>query len=167
MKFTVRFACGCVRDVELFERGSALSRKIAWLEDQKCLACQRKSQKEDLRDADNTAREKFRLCELRGTPKQVAWATDIRAQFFNRVEMALGGRDDSFFKQACEYFAQESSAKFWIENRPHDELKRWAIAPDVVERELNKWMHDIINNFFVWDEEGEEIDDSQDEDYYD
>ncbi len=57
------------------------------------------------------AHEKFlSLPALTGTPKQVAWALDIRKRWmlFNRSESALVVR---------AWYLRQTSAKFWIENQ--------------------------------------------------
>lgn len=75
MKYDVTHSCGCTETVELLGKGEERKRRIAALESQPCPAC---------RAAEVNAEDGF--ASLDGTPKQVAWAGDLRKRMIREVE---------------------------------------------------------------------------------
>lgn len=113
-KYTITHTCGCATEAVLFGKMVERERRIAAMERRECPSCVAKAS------------------DLNGSPKQVAWAMDIR----NSVRMAIAearsnssswferrklGEDlealffGEFDKLASEIMANKS-AKWWIEN---------------------------------------------------
>lgn len=77
MKYYVTHRCGHEEMVELFGKGSERERRIARMEAEECPECRARLAAE--RD------EAKGYAALKGTPKQVAWASDIREKMLERV----------------------------------------------------------------------------------
>ena len=136
--YDVKFSCGHEDRVQLVGPDKDRARKIKFFEDEgMCPACYKAymQAKKEAERVEKTAG--IELVELEGTPKQVAWAEDIRANFFdslkgkkwnesNPQEMALKAA-------AIELFSSKASAKWWIDSRD----KRFAII-----------MHEHIEQLF-------------------
>ena len=72
MKYTITHSCGHEEQVELFGKAADRDRKVAAMESEPCSECRAKEAHVD------------GLPDLEGSPKQVAWAGDIRKQFIVR-----------------------------------------------------------------------------------
>lgn len=77
MKYYVTHKCGHDEMVELFGKGTDRDRKIARMESEECPECRAKHAIE--RD------EAKGYAALEGSPKQIAWASDIREGMFERM----------------------------------------------------------------------------------
>lgn len=125
MKYILTYACGHNGDITLYGPTKERERRLTWLEQQICPACQDKQSAAFEGEAD--------LPSLKGTEKQVSWARKIRAELFQeldkwREEEAIRfARDPGHFmnedqaekcySDAYQYFAQQESASYWINNR--------------------------------------------------
>lgn len=123
-KYDIKYACGCERTVNLFGKNADRERKIAWLETQICPQCAAKAAAEAAKaEADANG-----LPELEGTPKQVAWALDIRAEWSAKVLKMLAmepkTNEERLLQQAAAEVLNNTSAKFWIENRERNNLDK-------------------------------------------
>ena len=119
MKYDITHSCGCVETVELFGKAADRERRIARMEAEPCAACRAKGS------------------GLEGTPKQCAWATDIRSDTRRTVE---GMRDECRQKATDEQMAvidancdkvqraidAETSAKWFIEHRGDERTRLFA-----------------------------------------
>ncbi|WP_347246159.1 hypothetical protein [Thermogutta sp.] len=116
MKYEVKRACGHVEKVELFGPHKDREWRLKKEAEKKCLQCRA-----------NTAVPGLPMLE--GTPKQVAWANDIRSNILRQVE-SLRSEIDRLFPdhpetekvtRAIEGFVAElvtkTSASWWIDNR--------------------------------------------------
>ena len=122
MKYNVTFSCGHEGVVDL--KGDAIGEgRLKWFEEHgKCPACNNPSQQSS-----------FNLPSLRGSVKQIAWASSIRENFFRKMEMDLraeeakahgflkGQSNLTLAKREVEilraYFVPKIEAKFWIDIR--------------------------------------------------
>lgn len=88
-KYDVTFSCGHTETIQLFGKETDRQRKISWYEKHGlCPECHRKQQEEAKKAvAEKAAAEasKFGLPELTGTPKQIAWADEIRLQIVKSI----------------------------------------------------------------------------------
>ena len=120
MKYDITHSCGCVETVELFGKAADRERRIARMEAEPCAACRAKGS------------------GLEGTPKQCAWAIDIRSDMRRTVE---GMRDECRQKATDEQMAvidancdkvqraidAETSAKWFIEHRGDERTRLFAL----------------------------------------
>lgn len=88
MKCYVTHKCGHEELVELFGKGSERQRKIDRMESEECPECRAEHAVE--RD------RAMGLSELQGSPKQVAWASDIRQEMLDRVASEVRERVQSY-----------------------------------------------------------------------
>ena len=88
-QYEVKFSCGHTGIIQLFGKETDRQRKISWYEKHGlCPECHRKQQEEAKKAvAEKAAAEasKFGLPELTGTPKQIAWADEIRLQIVKSI----------------------------------------------------------------------------------
>ena len=137
MKYDVTYACGHTGDVTLYGPTKERNRRIAWLEQQICPKC--KDEQSAAFEGEND------LPTLEGSERQVSWARKIRAELFQeldkwREEEAIRfARDPEHFmneeqaekcySDAYQYFAQQESASYWIDNRDRspvwDYIDKW------------------------------------------
>lgn len=136
MKYYITHSCGHEEMVELFGKGSERERKIAQMESRECAEC---------RARHATERDEARgYAVLDGSPKQVAWASDIREGMLNRVASEVAAKvraydmdwsrgkmpeamgDESYFSaqildsiilDVLSGIEGESSAKWFIDNK--------------------------------------------------
>lgn len=125
MKYILTYACGHNGDITLYGPTKERERRIAWLEQQICPKCQ---------DEQSAAFEgENDLPALEGSERQVSWARKIRADLFqkldewNEEEKQRAAEDPEHFlnddkREQCyadayQYFAQQESASYWIDNR--------------------------------------------------
>jgi len=82
MWYTVNYACGHTKDIQLTGPTRERERKIRWLETCDCEECQEKARKAAI---EKETGERG-LPELEGTEKQVAWAASIRLSQIEPLE---------------------------------------------------------------------------------
>lgn len=119
MRYEITRICGHEEEVQLFGKAADRERRIARMEAEPCAACRAKGS------------------GLEGTPKQCAWATDIRSDMRRTVE---GMRDECRQKATDEQMAvidancdkvqraidAETSAKWFIEHRGDERTRLFA-----------------------------------------
>jgi hypothetical protein len=128
-KYTITQACGCEIVVQLYGPNRDRERKIEWYESLTCTDCQNKEAAAQNQEAG--------LQQLTGTEKQIAWAESIRAAKLDIVGRIISGQmqgydvgmhwgyesrrtmplDHEHRDYALALLREQSSAKFWIENR--------------------------------------------------
>ncbi|MFI2318416.1 hypothetical protein [Streptomyces sp. CB00072] len=127
MKTSIGHSCGHQTTANLTgtdvhgERG----RTAAWLATQPCPACARavrdQDRQEQARAAAATAAEQG-WPPLTGSPKQVSWAEQIRAEAISTMGERLAGRTDQDKAQAAHGYwtavaVRQTEAAWWIDNR--------------------------------------------------
>lgn len=116
----LRQKCGHTICVDI--RGKMLrtrERKIAALMEKKCWECETA---EAMPEAQKTA-VLYDLPELKGTEKQIKWATIIRSEKINEFQAAIQGADSEVIEYYVPIFnkiLKYKASKFWIENRDYD-----------------------------------------------
>ena len=126
--YEVKFSCGHVERVQLYGAEKERANKIKFFEENgMCPACYREymQEKKEAEKAEKVSG--IELVELEGSPKQIAWAEDIRADFFDTLKNKKWNENNSqemaLKAAAIELFSGKASAKWWIENRE----KRFAV----------------------------------------
>lgn len=134
-KYDVKFSCGHTETVNLLGKKDVRAWRISQMEENeicsKCKEQQKQEYREEmLRRADELEME-HDLPELSGTPRQIQWARQIRAEVIGRIP-AMQKRADvlqtgAYAKKSVEeiaaligeiferILAAETSASFWIE----------------------------------------------------
>lgn len=122
-KYTVTYKCGHTATIQLFGKYDDRERKIAYYKTIDCPECKAKAAAEKATEQG--------LAALTGSPKQVAWAEQIRAKF---VELAGGlkkrGEGNGANPQVQAIYKvldetmQNENASFWIDNRFDFESER-------------------------------------------
>lgn len=107
---TVTHTCGHQEEIAVFGKRADREKKIAWLESQPCAEC-RAAELAQISKATGMA-------ALVGSPKQVAWAEDIRSESINAVKkIAARTETEAVHKdRIIKYLSGITSAAWWIEN---------------------------------------------------
>lgn len=138
MKYTVKCSCGHEINVVLFGPNKDREVKIKWYESQGlCPECYRAKVAEE---ANKTSSENS-LPALNGTPKQVAWAEEIRARRVNELNDMAGkaiarcewdiqahpenaeilqkelNKTKAEKERTLSWIRSKTEAKFWIDTR--------------------------------------------------
>jgi len=128
-KYSAKFSCGHTETVELYGPEKDRSRKLAWMAGKVCSACYKADQSARAAEAVDAAGE---LPALKGSDKQIAWATTIRAGIAadlgaQRAAIAaiapkVAGNAEAEAGIAAAYAAMDAalaqtSAAWWIDNR--------------------------------------------------
>ena len=139
MKAVITRACGHQEQIAIYGPYKDRERRLEYEATKLCAACyraQKAAEQEAAKDEVADVISRLGLPELEGTPKQVAWATDIRA---NRVRQLLEearaiGKTAEEFVAAYQTTVRgayvrralcEASAAAWIDSRQLS-LKEWA-----------------------------------------
>jgi hypothetical protein len=137
-KYHGTFRCGCAGTVNVVGKTSERQRNADWqFENHVCPECYAKER--EAKQAEDDARaaakavelaDRLQLQPLRGTEKQVVWATEIRAKILEDFEKNVRPRlkkesqiEASQWKQmqdTINVFILNPSAGFWIDNRDKD-----------------------------------------------
>lgn len=119
MKYSVTYACGHTKMVQLYGKNSERENKIAWMETILCPDCY-KAKIDAEREAENKksaeAAVQRGLCELSGSPKQIAWANTIREKWFNTAEDELDTANPDA-AEVLSYAGQIKEARWWIDHK--------------------------------------------------
>lgn len=155
-KYEVNFICGHTATVQLFGKEIDRQKRIRWMEEHSiCPSCYKKQLEDDRTKAAEKAAafaKEMGLPELEGSPKQVAWANQIRNDMIQNansniehisssmkkyadrltpenVQQAEEGI--SFWQVAIECIASEKSAKKFIDAREdHFSAKDYILAKE-------------------------------------
>ena len=124
MKYSVAYACGHTKMIQLYGKNSERERKIAWMETTLCPECY-KAKMEAKREAENEkaaeAAVQRGLCELSGSPKQIAWANTIREKWFAAAEDEMDTAHPDA-KAILSYAGQIAESRWWIDNREKEPI---------------------------------------------
>ena len=135
-KYSIRRACGHVETVNICGTNvhGERERQAEYEAEKLCYECYQAEKAARLEKAETADA----LPELEGSPKQVAWAKDLRAsKLYGNSGVAycekgfadLDEEDKATCREAIASIKAQSSAKWWIDNRQADlwELM-WAAA---------------------------------------
>jgi len=126
-KYTITHSCGHTVEHQIYGSNSKgeRDRKIAWLEAHVCSECYKVEKMEKAAQTNSDAN----MAELEGSPKQIAWAEDIRnkilpaiAEMQKKIDEGKG-TSELYIKQrdamqaAINEVRGQSSAKWWIDHR--------------------------------------------------
>lgn len=130
--FEGTFNCGHKGRVYVSGHQKDRQRKADWKFSRICPECAAKERREN----EEKVKEEYGLPDLIGTEKQVAWATEIRNNFYKRLleEMNAGRpfkvnslqitlEKERVFEIVDFLVERETTAKFWIDNR--DRFTTW------------------------------------------
>ena len=111
MKTTVTYACGHTEEVVVFGKRADREKKIAWLEAQLCAECRARE------GAAQGAAKGW--AALEGSPKQIAWAEDIRGETMDAIAVLKTRTDEeaAHKDRVIAYLGGITSAEWWIDNR--------------------------------------------------
>lgn len=116
-KYTIMHKCGHEAVRQLYGPTADRRRKIEWLEQQKCDACQQ-AEHDAATDAYET---RAGLPELTGSEKQIAWARDIRVGVFRCLReldsYTFDDRTERLLREWCAALRQPTEAAWWIKRR--------------------------------------------------
>lgn len=127
------YSCGHEGRVYVSGPQKDRQRKADWKFSRPCPECAAKERKEN----EEKVKEEYGFPDLTGTEKKVAWATEIRNNFYRRIiEETDAGRPfkvnslqitiekDKAFEVIDFVVERETTAKFWIDNR--DRIATWS-----------------------------------------
>lgn len=121
-KYTVEFSCGHIDTIDLVGPYEERYKKIDFLEREGlCPDCYKGKIKKNQEKTIAAYKEKYNLCNMEGTEKQIAWAENIRKEFFTHFDdidlEKIKNENKALTKATIAYFANITSSKFWIDNR--------------------------------------------------
>lgn len=110
-KYTITYKCGHTAEVQLYGKYEDREKKVAYYATTDCPECR-------AREAAAKAKDDG-LAELTGSPKQVSWASDIRAEKLADAEQLAEKvtRNKDMFDGAINKMKAETSASWWIDRR--------------------------------------------------
>ena len=114
MKYIITHTCGHDEEVELFGKGTERKRRIAAMEAHECPECRAKHAAE----RDNAKG----YAALKGSPKQVAWATDIRETLFQGLSKFYYHRINGIAKGLQDGMISDEQAAQLIDSNDADLL---------------------------------------------
>lgn len=111
MKTTVTYACGHTEEIVVYGKRADREKKIAWFEAQLCAECRARE------GAAQGAAKGW--AALEGSPKQIAWAEDIRGETMDAIAALQTRTDDEAARKGrvIAYLGGITSAEWWIDNR--------------------------------------------------
>ena len=126
-KYDVTYACGHTETIQLYGKSTDREKEIARLENRLCKKCYIAEQQEAVKEVVNSVKD-FGLVPLVGSPKQVAWAEEIRARFFaeHGQNFAEGAAVNEYASAFQTYLKGVQEASYWIETR--DDPVEWRIS---------------------------------------
>ena len=134
-KYTITHSCGHTVEHQIYGSNSKgeRDRKIEWLESTPCSECYKAEKMEKTAQTNSNAN----MAELEGSPKQIAWAEDIRAKALFIIDVIQKqidegkGTSELYIKQrdamqaAINEVREQSSAKWWIDHRNENFDRAW------------------------------------------
>ncbi len=103
-------------------------RKADWLAGQPCYACKRAAQDKVRAEAASAAAAATTdLPALTGSPKQIAWATTIRAEARGAIDATIAGKElPEAARRALDALYAQTDAGWWIEQRHNNAAAGYA-----------------------------------------
>lgn len=118
-KYNIKHTCGHTETHQITGQMNTREHRADWLSEQDCSECRRAAkQAEYAAQSEIDAARTADLPALNGTPKQIAWATTIRATALDLLTQ--GAEIPEKAKPGYSIFFGETSAKWWIDNRSDD-----------------------------------------------
>lgn len=110
MQTTITHICGHQEDIVVYGKRADREKKIAWLEAQLCAECRARE------GAAQGAAKGW--AALEGSPKQIAWAEDLRAETMDAIAALKTRTDDEAARKdrVIKYISGITSAAWWIDN---------------------------------------------------
>lgn len=110
-KYTITYKCGHTADIQIFGKYEDREKKVAYYATIDCPECR-------AREAAAKAKADG-LAELTGSPKQVSWASNIRAEKLADAEQLAEKvtRNKDMFDGAINKMKAETTASWWIDRR--------------------------------------------------
>ena len=126
MKTNITYACGHEGTVQLYGKSADRERKKAWMEKNAvCPACQTAEREKKARKAIQETAD-LSLPALTGSPKQIEWASGIRAEKVQEARKYLDpGLPKEFQEKArkfYDWYISQTEAAWWIDHR-NDSLR--------------------------------------------
>lgn len=131
MQYIVKHTCGHSETTQLYGPSAERERRLSWLRSQPCATCKRASQSAQ---AEQAAKVEG-LPPLTGSPKQVEWATRIRAHKLSELTalradflaqgQAQGATPETIASEMAQFNAlankvrAQSLASWWIDKRDY------------------------------------------------
>ena len=111
MKTTVIHSCGHQEEIVIYGKRADRERRIAYLESQLCAECRARE------GAAQGAAKGW--AALEGSPKQIAWAEDLRSETMDAISVLKTRTDDEAARKdrVIAYLSGITSAEWWIDNR--------------------------------------------------
>ena len=111
MKTTITHSCGHQEEIVVYGKRVDREKKIAWLESQPCAECRAAESAEASKAAG--------MAVLTGSPRQIAWAEDLRCESINAVQKmeARTETEEVHKDRLIKYLGSIASAEWWIENQ--------------------------------------------------
>lgn len=111
MQTTITHSCGHTEDIVVYGKRADRERRIAWLESQLCAECWAREKAEQSAASGWAA--------LEGSPKQIAWAEDLRSETMTAIDALKTRTEDEAGRKArvIAYLGGITSAAWWIDNR--------------------------------------------------
>ena len=108
---TITHACGHKEEVAVYGKRADRERKIAWLESQLCDECWAREK------AEQSAAKGW--AALEGSPKQIAWAEDLRSKTMDAISVLKTRTDDEAARKArvIAYLGGTTAGAVWIDTR--------------------------------------------------
>lgn len=109
-KYTITYECGCQEVMNLFGKITERERTIARYATMACPHCRALAAQKEAEAAG--------LPLLKGSDKQISWASDIRKEAIELIDkMREIATDKDLAESLFKPFLANTSASFWIENR--------------------------------------------------
>lgn len=112
-KYDVTCSCGHTETVQIYGKAADREREIARREKGICKECWKAAQAEAAKE---TA-QSYGLCDLTGSPKQIAWAERIRAEVFDKYGAQMQADKSEKTQAFMSFLMAQSSAKYWIDRQ--------------------------------------------------
>jgi len=141
-KYTAKFSCGHAETVDLVGPEKDRTRKLAWMEQKTCGACNKAAKAAKVAEAVEAVGD---APVLEGSEKQIAWATKIRAEIIAElraqraaiatIALKVAGNAQAEAGIAAAYAAidaagAKTSAAWWIDNRMAGRAAAAALTED-------------------------------------
>jgi hypothetical protein len=114
-KYSITHTCGHEQTIQIVGPEKDRASKADWYRSQPCTTCKRANKLSE--DAAATAH----MAALIGSPKQVTWATKIRAEANAEINRFVGAKElRPEFRTALDTLFAHNEASFWIDHRNND-----------------------------------------------
>jgi hypothetical protein len=148
VRYEITHRCGHISNIDLFGPRPERERKVEWLESQQCQQC--RLVEDGARAAEANAADNLPV--IVGSPKQVAWAEQIRRKALDHAArvrqvdpgalaaamkpeiIALGTEYVQTYEATMTKLRTETSARWWIDNRNTVDTMLYDACDDVLRK---------------------------------